>query len=223
MCDCPASIACSARSSITTMARDASSAAISWRSPVRSIPSSTPLSVRSVGPFRRRSKRGNIRSEVHFTTHYKEGEMSATNVFKMGLLSMVAATGLFLASNGFAADAHTTSKFEGVKANSGTATHARSGNTDTLTWSDDFKIPETPAPHWQVVDTKGNVYLLNRLAIKGDKQNRTIALPAYINDVAKVQIWCAFAEVLLGEASYSKPIVTASGERAQSDSMAMSR
>jgi hypothetical protein len=73
------------------------------------------------------------------------------------------------------------------------------------------------------VDTKGNVYLLNRLAIKGDKQNRTIALPPYINDVAKVQVWCAFAEVLLGEASFSKPILTASGERINSDSMAMSR
>ncbi|HEX7092044.1 MAG TPA: hypothetical protein VF205_00100 [Nitrospiraceae bacterium] len=32
--------------------------------------------------------------------------MSATSMFKMGLLSMVAATGLFGASNGFAADAH---------------------------------------------------------------------------------------------------------------------
>ena len=149
--------------------------------------------------------------------------MSAKGVLKMGFLSMVAATGLFVASIGFAADAHTTTKFEGVKANTGTATHARAGNTDTLTWSEDFKIPETPAPHWQVVDTKGNVFLLNRLAIKGDKQNRTIALPAYVHDVAKVQIWCAFAEVLLGEASYSKPIVTASGERVQSDSMAMSR
>ena len=149
--------------------------------------------------------------------------MSATNVFKMGLLSMVAATGLFVASNGFAADAHTTSKFEGVKANSGTATHARLGNTDTLTWSEDFKIPETPAPHWQVVDTKGNVFLLNRLAIKGDKQNRTIVLPPYVHDVAKVQIWCAFAETLLGEASYSKPILTVSGERVQTDSMAMNR
>jgi len=149
--------------------------------------------------------------------------MSAKSWFKMGLLSMVAATGLFVASNGFAADAHTTSKFEGVKANSGTAAHARSGNNDTLTWSDEFKIPETPAPHWQVVDTKGNVYLLNRLAIKGDKQNRTITLPAYVNDIAKVQIWCAFAEVLLGEASFPKPIMTASVERMQSDSMAMSR
>ena len=149
--------------------------------------------------------------------------MSAKGSLKLGLLSMVVAAGLFTAANGFAADAHTTTKFEGVKANSGTAIHARSGNNDTLTWSDDFKIPETPAPHWQVVDKKGNVYLLNRLAIKGDKQNRTITLPAYIQDVAKVQIWCAFAEVLLGEASYSKPILTASGERTQSDSMAMSR
>ncbi len=33
---------------------------------------------------------------------------------------------------------------------------ARSGNTDTL----DFKIPDTPTPHWQVVDTKSNVFLL---------------------------------------------------------------
>ncbi len=143
--------------------------------------------------------------------------------FMLGLCSMVAAVGLFTAANGFAADAHTTSKFEGVKANSGTATHGRSGNNDTLTWSDDFKIPETPAPHWQVVDTKGNVYLLQRLAIKGDKQNRTITVPSYIHDVAKVQIWCAFAEVLLGEASFPKPIMTASGERMHNDSMAMSR
>ncbi len=149
--------------------------------------------------------------------------MSSKSWFKMGFLSMVAATGLFVASNGFAADAHTTAKFEGVKANTGMAMHGRSGNNDTLTWSEEFKIPDTPAPHWQVVDTKGNVYLLQRLAIKGDKQNRTIVLPSYVHDVAKVQIWCAFAEVLLGEASFPKPIVTASGERMHSDGMAMSR
>ncbi len=47
--------------------------------------------------------------------------MSAKTLFKMGFLSMIAATGLFVASNGFATDAHTTTKFEGVKANSGTA------------------------------------------------------------------------------------------------------
>ncbi len=32
------------------------------------------------------------------------------------------------------------------------------------------------------------------------------------------QIWCACAEVLLGEASFSKPIVAASGARVHSDS-----
>jgi hypothetical protein len=136
---------------------------------------------------------------------------------------MLVAAGLFTAANGFAGDAHITTKFEGVKANTGTASHSRQGNSDTLAVSDDFKIPETPAPHWQVVDTKGNVYLLNQLKIKDGKTNRKIALPSYVHDVAKVQIWCSFAEALLGEASFAKPIVTASGEGMQSDNMAMSR
>ena len=149
--------------------------------------------------------------------------MSAKGSFTLGMLSMIAAVGLFTAANGFAADAHTTTKFEGVKANSGTATHGRQGNNDTLTWSEDFKIPDTPAPHWQVVDSKGNVFLLQRLKIKGDKENRTITIPSYVHDVAKVQIYCSWAEALLGEASFAKPIVTASGERMHSDSMAMSR
>lgn len=145
--------------------------------------------------------------------------MRATRSFLLGLCSIIVAAGFLTAANGFAGDAHMTSKFEGVKANSGTASHARSGNNDTLTWSDDFKIPETPAPHWQVVDTKGNVYLLNRLKIKGgvlsgEKENRTITIPSYIHDVAKVQIYCAWAEALLGEASFAKPIMTASGEAA---------
>jgi len=149
--------------------------------------------------------------------------MSAKGSFTLGMLSMIAAVGLLTAANGFAADAHTTTKFEGVKANSGTATHGRQGNNDTLTWSEDFKIPDTPAPHWQVVDSKGNVYLLQRLKIKGDKENRTITIPSYVHDVAKVQIYCSWAEALLGEAAFAKPVVTASGERMHSDSMAMSR
>ncbi len=149
--------------------------------------------------------------------------MSAKGSFTLGMLSMIAAVGLLTAANGFAADAHTTTKFEGVKANSGTATHGRQGNNDTLTWSEDFKIPDTPAPHWQVVDSKGNVFLLQRLKIKGDKENRTITIPSYVHDVAKVQIYCYWAEALLGEASFAKPVVTASGELMHSDSMAMSR
>ncbi|MGH7251773.1 MAG: hypothetical protein ACREIK_07930 [Nitrospiraceae bacterium] len=138
---------------------------------------------------------------------------------RLAVLSAVIAVGLLSATTGFAADAHTTSKFEGVKANSGTATHSSQSSKDTLTWSDDFKIPDTPAPHWQVVDSKGNVYLLNRLVIKGDKQNRTIEVPSYVKDISKVQIWCAFAEVLLGEAPFSKPIKTVAAGR---DDMMMS-
>ncbi|NOT23253.1 MAG: hypothetical protein HOP22_11110 [Nitrospiraceae bacterium] len=149
--------------------------------------------------------------------------MSAKGSLKLGLLSMVVAAGLFTAANGFAADAHTTTKFEGVKANVGTASHSRQGNTDILTVSDDYKIPETPAPHWQVVDSKGNVYLLNQQRIKDGKTNRKIALPPYIHDVAKVQTWCSFAEALLGEASFASPIVTASGELTNTGNMAMSR
>ena len=97
---------------------------------------------------------------------------------------------------------HTSKPFAGAKVNGGTVTHTKQGNAHVLTLSDDFQIPDTPAPHWQVVDSKGNVYLLQRLKIKGDKFNKTITLPAYIKDIAKVQIWCAWAEVLLGETSF---------------------
>ena len=123
---------------------------------------------------------------------------------KAFFLSIIAAI-LFIASNSFA-ESHTTSKFSGVKVNGGTVTHTTEGGKQVLMWSDDFKIPDTPAPHWQVVDSKGNVYLLQRLAIKDNKQNRTIILPSYIPDVAKVQIWCSFAEALLGEASFPTPV-----------------
>ena len=53
---------------------------------------------------------------------------------------------------------------------------------------------QPPDPHWQIVDSKGNTYLLQRLGVKNlgglakDKINTSITLPAYIKDVAKVQI-----------------------------------
>ncbi len=138
------------------------------------------------------------------------------------LFSVLMAVGLLGATTSFAADAHTTSKFEGGKANSGTAKHSRDGGKDMLTWSDDYKIPDTPAPHWQVVDSKGNVYLLQQQRIKGDKQNRTIAVPSYVKDIAKVQVWCSFAEALLGEASFPAPLKTAASESG-ADMMTASR
>ena len=88
--------------------------------------------------------------------------MSAKSVFKMGFLSMIAATGLFVASNGFAADAHTTSISEGVTAKA---------------VSDDVKILETSAQRWQVVDSKGNVYLFIPMKTKDGKEYVEYAVP----------------------------------------------
>ena len=88
--------------------------------------------------------------------------MSAQSRFKMGFLSVIAATGLFVASTGFAADAHTTSNSECVTATAG---------------SDDLKIRETPAPPLQVADSKGNVYLLTPLQTKDGKASVEYVTP----------------------------------------------
>lgn len=118
----------------------------------------------------------------------------------------VAAALVVLTGPAAAKHEHMTSTFTGAKVKVGTVTHAGHGSGQTLTLSDDFKVPDTPDPHWQVVDSNGNVYLLQHLVVKGDKLNKTITLPAYVHDVAKVQIWCAYAEVVLGEASFSDPV-----------------
>lgn len=107
----------------------------------------------------------------------------------------------------FGADQHTSGVFQGVKVNGGTVTHTKQDGKNVLTLSDDFQVPNTPDPHWQVVDSSGKAYLLQRLQAKNDKYNKSIVVPSYIPDVVKVQIWCAFAETLLGEASFSSPVM----------------
>jgi hypothetical protein len=57
-----------------------------------------------------------------------------------------------------------------------------------------------------VIDSKGNVYLLHKLSLKDGKMNRSITLPAYIQDVARVRMWCAFVEVNLGEAEFESAV-----------------
>jgi len=96
-----------------------------------------------------------------------------------------------------------TGMFQGPKANTGYAIEWMENGRIKLAVSDDFEIPNTPAPSWQVVDSQGNTYLLNQFKVKSGT-NRSITLPAYIHDVRKVQVWCTFAEVLLGEASFQK-------------------
>jgi len=112
------------------------------------------------------------------------------------------------------AQGHTSSRFSGAKVNAGTVTHTVKDGRNILTLSSEFQVPDTPDPHWQVVDSKGNTFLLQRLGVKSlgglakDRINQSITLPPYIKDVAKVQIYCAWAEAVLGEASFSAPMMT---------------
>jgi hypothetical protein len=110
------------------------------------------------------------------------------------------------ATSSFAQDSHKSGPFQGAKANKGFVTHTTANGKSTLTLSDDFVAPQTPDPHWQVVDSSGKTYLLDRLMIKGDKMNKSIVVPSYVPDIAKVQIWCAFAEANLGEAAFEHPV-----------------
>jgi hypothetical protein len=101
---------------------------------------------------------------------------------------------------------HHSSMFQGPKANTGSVEHSVEGGKQILKLSSDFVIPDTPAPTWRVIDSKGNIFTLQALKVKSGLDNRRIELPGYIKDVAKVQIWCAYAEVLLGETSFKMPV-----------------
>jgi hypothetical protein len=125
------------------------------------------------------------------------------------LRDLLMTTMLFVVS-AFAQDMHTSSQFQGPKANKGHVTHSTRDGKSVLTLSDDFVVPDTPDPHWQVVDSDGQVYLLDTLKKKafiGDKYQKEIVLPRYVKNVSKVVIWCAWAEANLGEASFSSPVM----------------
>jgi hypothetical protein len=121
---------------------------------------------------------------------------------------------LVMAVNVAFAQTHTSKPFTGAKVNAGTVTHSVKNGRNVLTLSDDFVVPDTPDPHWQVVDARGNVYLLQRLGVKSlggvakDRVNMSITLPDSIRDIAKVQIYCAWAEAILGETVLNVPATT---------------
>ena len=121
------------------------------------------------------------------------------------LAMLVTMVGMTTAAT-YASKTWTSRPFMGAKANTGTVTATVDAGKITLKVSDDFVIPDTPAPSWQIIDSKGNTYLLNQFRIKGDKTNREITLPSYIKDVAKVQVWCSFAEVVLGETTFDSVV-----------------
>lgn len=122
--------------------------------------------------------------------------------------AMVLATGLSFAQS------HVSKPFSGPKVNAGTVTHSVTNGKHVLTLSSDFVSPDTPDPHWQVIDSKGNTYLLQRLGVKSlggvgkDRVTTSITVPDYVTDIAKVQIYCAWAEAVLGEAPFEAPQMT---------------
>ncbi len=124
----------------------------------------------------------------------------------LSVFALVAA--LTTASVSFAAKGpQTSSKFEGPKANTGTVTHTVENGKSILRVSADFKVPDTPAPTWRVVDSKGNIYTLDAFKVKaGNNEKREVVVPSYVHDIVKVQVYCAWAEVLLGEAAFTSPI-----------------
>jgi len=134
--------------------------------------------------------------------------MNMNKAMKFLLRGLLMTTTLF-AISAVAQDAYTTGQFQGPKANKGHVTHNTRDGKSVLTLSDDFVVPDTPDPHWQVVDSDGQVYQLDKLkkkAFLGDKYQKEIVLPAYVKNVSKVIIWCAWAEANLGEASFSSPV-----------------
>ncbi len=150
-------------------------------------------------------------------------KQTATAVLTAFVLVLVLGTSSFAQDKMMKDDkmsAHHTTTFKGKAVNGGHVIHSKEGNTNVLTLSDDFVAPGSPDPHWQVVDSKGTVYDLGRLKVKGmgdgmgmgdgqkpeDKVKKQIKVPAYIKDIAKVIIYCAWAEVDLGEASFAKPV-----------------
>jgi len=137
--------------------------------------------------------------------------MKMSRILKVMFIALVVTVlGVSVSNVAAQSGSHTSSQFQGPKANKGTVTHSIKDGKSVLTLSDDFVVPDTPDPHWQVVDSDGNTYLLDKLKTKafiGSNYKKEIVLPSYVKNVSKVVIWCAFAEVNLGEAKFSSPVM----------------
>lgn len=123
------------------------------------------------------------------------------------MVLVVALAVAVLGAGSIAAADEMTKPFTGKAVNGGTVTLSKQGDKTMLSLSGDFQVPGSPDPHWQLVDSKGTVYLLDRLKLKDDKINTRIIVPAFVPDIVKVQMYCAWAEVVLGEAPFNQPIV----------------
>ncbi|HKZ08562.1 MAG TPA: hypothetical protein VJU81_24050 [Methylomirabilota bacterium] len=126
-----------------------------------------------------------------------------------GVMALMVVALMVVPMGGANAADQTAGPFMGRVVNGGAVTVSQQGGKTTLTLSKDFPVPGSPDPHWQLVDTQGTVYLLDRLKLKDDRINTTITVPAYVTSIAKVQVWCAWAEVVLGETAFASPVMAA--------------
>ena len=133
--------------------------------------------------------------------------MQRARTGQMLQIVLVAALAVAVLGAGLTAADEMTKPFTGKAVNGGTVTLSKHGDKTLLSLSGDFQVPGSPDPHWQLVDSKGTVYLLDRLKLKDDRINARIVVPAFVPDIVKVQMYCSWAEVVLGEAPFSKPIV----------------
>jgi hypothetical protein len=91
----------------------------------------------------------------------KKGERNELNltIKTLGLGLASCAGGLLIAGHLFAAETmHKSGLFKGPKANTGFVTASMEGGKIVLALSNDFQNPDTPDPHWQVIDSQGAVY-----------------------------------------------------------------
>src|SRR5215469_15243759 len=97
-----------------------------------------------------------------------------TEVQQLNRLLSVCALAAVLVGGAFAAklESQTSGPFQGPKANTGTVTHSYENGKSILRVSADFKVPDTPAPTWRVVDSKGNIYTLDAFKIKGGNHEK---------------------------------------------------
>jgi hypothetical protein len=126
-----------------------------------------------------------------------------TRSLGVAMAALLVAAGAALADHTM--EHHKSSMFAGPKANTGTVSHLRENGKSILRVSPDFKVPDTPAPTWRIVDSHGTIYTLDAFKIKGGEK-REVVVPGFVKNIAKVQVYCAWAETLLGEASFSMPV-----------------
>ena len=91
--------------------------------------------------------------------------MDSTKAIKFLFMTLLMSVTIFCTTVS-AQSTHTSSQFQGPKANKGHVTHSTRDGKSVLTLSDDFVVPDTPDPHWQLVDSDGNVYLVDKLKTK---------------------------------------------------------